>query len=143
MFFLCLFFWGGGEAGGLPDEKSHGLQVGMRCDLENCIKKMEKKMDDSGSRNPVIQENDPAKQPNKYYPYYLPKKLNSGGGYSICAWPLSYDHRPSHLYHAGTGPVGFSPTRQALLCTLHQARSAVRSSASRMKDELHPSKNRS
>ena len=38
-----------------------------------------------------------------------------GGGlvYSVCAWPSSYDHRPSHPYYAGTEHVGFSPTRQA------------------------------
>ena len=35
--------------------------------------------------------------------------------YSVCAWPWSYDHRPSHLHNAGTEHVGFSPTRQALL----------------------------
>ena len=35
--------------------------------------------------------------------------------YSVCAWPLPYDHRPSHPYYAGTEHVGFSPTRQTLL----------------------------
>ena len=38
-----------------------------------------------------------------------------GGVYLICAWPWSYDHRPSHLYYAGTEHVGCSPTRQTLL----------------------------
>ena len=38
-----------------------------------------------------------------------------GGGYPICAWPYSYDHRPSHPYYAVTKRVGVSPTRQALL----------------------------
>ena len=33
-----------------------------------------------------------------------------GGG---CAWPYSYDHRPSHPYYAGTEHVGFSPTRRS------------------------------
>ena len=63
------------------------------------------------------------------------------GVYSVCAWPWSYDNRPSHLYYAGTEHVVFSPTRQILL--VHQARSAVMCLASRMKGELHPSKNRS
>ena len=36
------------------------------------------------------------------------------GGYSVCAWPQSYGHRPSHPYYAGTEDVGFLPTRQAL-----------------------------
>ena len=35
--------------------------------------------------------------------------------YSVCAWPQSYDHRPSHPYHAGKEHVGISPTRQTLL----------------------------
>ena len=64
------------------------------------------------------------------------------GVYSVCAWPSSYDHRPSHLYYTGTGQStsGFhQPGRHCL----HQARSAVRCSASRMKGEVHPSKNRS
>ena len=39
------------------------------------------------------------------------------------------------------GHIGFSPTRQTLLAPI--ARSAVGCSASRMKGELHPSKNRS
>ena len=39
----------------------------------------------------------------------------AGGVYSVCAWPKWYDHRPSHPYYAGTGHVGFSPTRQAML----------------------------
>ena len=40
-----------------------------------------------------------------------------GGGeeYSVCAWPKSYDDRPSHPYYAGREHVGFSPTRQTLL----------------------------
>ena len=38
-----------------------------------------------------------------------------GGVYSVCAWPQSYDHRPSHPYYAGTEHVGFSPIRQTLL----------------------------
>ena len=46
-----------------------------------------------------------------------------------------------HPYYAGTEHVGFSPTRGGHC--LHQARSAVRCSASRMKGELHPSTNRS
>ena len=63
------------------------------------------------------------------------------GVYSVCAWPYRYDHRPSHPYYAETEHVGFSPTR-GRHC-LHQARSVVRCSASRMKGELHPSsKNR-
>ena len=34
--------------------------------------------------------------------------LEEGGGvYSVCAWPFSYDHRPSHPYYAGTEDVGF------------------------------------
>ena len=45
--------------------------------------------------------------------------------------------RPSHPYNAGTEHVGFSPTCRALL-----APSTVRCSASRMKGELHPTKNR-
>ena len=32
--------------------------------------------------------------------------------YSVCAWPQSYDHRPSHPFYAGTEHVGVSPTRQ-------------------------------
>ena len=47
---------------------------------------------------------------------------------------------PSHSFNAGTVHVGFSPTMQAFAC-LHQARSAVRCVASRMKGELHPTKN--
>ena len=46
------------------------------------------------------------------------KRGGGGGGkgaYSVCAWPSSYDHRPSHPYYAGTEHVGFSPTRQTLL----------------------------
>ena len=43
--------------------------------------------------------------------------------------------------YAGTEHVGFSPTRQDI--ALYQARSAASCSASRMKGELHPSKNRS
>ena len=35
--------------------------------------------------------------------------------YSVCAWPSSYDHRPSRPHYAGTEHVGFSPTRQTLL----------------------------
>ena len=62
------------------------------------------------------------------------------GVYSVCAWPQSYDHTPSHPYHAGTEHVGFhQPGKQCL----HEARSAVRCLASRMKGELHPPKNRS
>ena len=41
-----------------------------------------------------------------------------GGGAgvkSVCAWPWSYDHRPSHSYYAGTEHVGFSPTTQTFL----------------------------
>ena len=34
---------------------------------------------------------------------------------SVCAWPWSYDHRPSHPYYAGTEHGGFSPTRKTLL----------------------------
>ena len=39
----------------------------------------------------------------------------AGGVYSACAWPKSYDHRPSHPYYVGTELVGFPPTRQTLL----------------------------
>ena len=35
-----------------------------------------------------------------------------GRGYSVGAWPWSYDHRPSNPYYAGTEHVGFSPSRQ-------------------------------
>ena len=38
-----------------------------------------------------------------------------GGVYSVCAWPKSYDRRPSHPYYAGTERVGFSLARQTLL----------------------------
>ena len=38
-----------------------------------------------------------------------------GRGYSVFAWPQSYDHRPSHPYYVGPEYIGFSPTRQALL----------------------------
>ena len=62
-----------------------------------------------------------------------------GGGCSCHAWPLSYGHRPSHPYNVGTEHVGSSPSRHCL----HQARSAVRCRASRMKGELHPTKKRS
>ena len=41
--------------------------------------------------------------------------LGGGGGTEVCAWPQSYDHRPSHPYYAGTEHVGFSSTRQTLL----------------------------
>ena len=34
---------------------------------------------------------------------------------SVCAWPQSYDHRPSQPYYARTEHVGFSPTRQTLV----------------------------
>ena len=40
------------------------------------------------------------------------KERERGGVYSVCAWPQSYDHIPSHPYHAGTEHVGFSPIRQ-------------------------------
>ena len=33
--------------------------------------------------------------------------------YSYHAWPQSYGHSPWHPYNAGTGHVGFSPTRRA------------------------------
>ena len=35
-----------------------------------------------------------------------------GGLLSLCMTVQSYDHRPSHPYHAGTEHVGFSSTRQ-------------------------------
>ena len=38
-----------------------------------------------------------------------------GAGYLCYGWPMSYDHRPSHPYYAGTEHVGFSPTRQTRL----------------------------
>ena len=50
------------------------------------------------------------------------------------AWPCG--QRPLHPCNAWTEHVGFPPTRQALLVSL--TRSAVRCSASRMRDELHP-----
>ena len=43
------------------------------------------------------------------------RSVQGGGVYPVCAWPLSYDHRPSHPYDAGTEHVGLSPTRQTLL----------------------------
>ena len=43
------------------------------------------------------------------------------------------------LYNAGREHVGFLPTRPTCL---HQARSAMRCSASRMKGELHATKTR-
>ena len=42
-------------------------------------------------------------------------RKGGGGGYSVCAWPHFYGHRPSHPYYAGTEHVGFSPTRETLL----------------------------
>ena len=35
--------------------------------------------------------------------------------YSISCMAAVIDHRPLHLYNAGTEHVGLSPTRQALL----------------------------
>ena len=40
-----------------------------------------------------------------------------GRGYSVCAWPWSYDHGPSHPYYAGTEHAGFSQTRRTLLAS--------------------------
>ena len=54
----------------------------------------------------------------------------------------SYDHRPSHPYSAATEHVGFFTDQAGIACCLHQARSAVRCSASRMKRELHPTTGR-
>ena len=43
------------------------------------------------------------------------RRWGGGAGFSVRAWPQSYDHRPSHLYCAGTEHVRFSPTRQIML----------------------------
>ena len=37
------------------------------------------------------------------------------GVYSVCAWPRSHDHRPSHPHYARTEHIGLLPTRQTLL----------------------------
>ena len=46
-----------------------------------------------------------------------------GGVFSLCM--LSYDHRPSHPYYAGTEHVGFSPTRQTLLALSAERREVI------------------
>ena len=58
-----------------------------------------------------------------------------GGGTHIMRGRSLSDHKPSHPYNAMSGFR--RPGRRCL----HQARSAVRCSASRMKSELHPAKN--
>ena len=74
-------------------------------------------------------------------PYYVAYWRPGGSGCAHChAWPQSYDHRPSHPSNAGAERVGFSTAMQTLLEP--SAKRNVRCSASRMKVELYPTKNR-
>ena len=64
---------------------------------------------------------------------------NEGGGSLLNAMHVAYDHRPSHPYNVGTEHVVFSPTRQTLL--IPSVKRNARCLASRVKGELHPTKN--
>ena len=54
-----------------------------------------------------------------------------GGCTQYHAWRASYNHRPSHLYNAGTEQVGFSPTRQTLHAPSAKCREVFRESHAR------------
>ena len=63
-----------------------------------------------------------------------------GGVYSCHAWPQSYGHRPSHPYmQCRDGARRVITDRADIACA--KAQSTVACLASRMKGELHPTKN--